>query len=99
MARARKKGLSSRDLRDVAQQFKMLSDPTRLRILAALAKSETSVGALARLTEMTQPAVGHHLSLLRASQFIGTRRDSKTVVYSLTELGRVFWGMAETALA
>jgi len=99
MARASKKAYSSRALRVAAQQFKMLGDPTRLCILGALANGEVNVGSMAILTEMSQPAVSHHLSLLRASKFVETKRDGKAIIYMLTDMGRAFWALAERALS
>jgi DNA-binding transcriptional ArsR family regulator len=99
MARASKKAYSTRALRDAAQQFKMLGDPTRLYILGALANGGVNVGPMALLTGMSQPAVSHHLSLLRAAKFVEPTRDGKAVVYTLTARGRVFWDVAEKVLS
>ena len=77
----------------------MISDPTRLLILGAIAEGGGNVGSMAVLTRMTHPAVGHHLSLLRAANFVETERDGQSVVYTLTDLGRTFWAVAERMLS
>ena len=69
-----------------AQIFKVLSDETRLRILWYLAQSESGslhVNALVELLGGSQPAVSHHLALLRAAGLVKTSRRKKYIYYSL----------------
>ena len=69
-----------------AQIFKLLSDETRLRILWYLAQSESGslhVNALVKLLGGSQPAVSHHLALLRAGGLVKTSRRKKYIYYSL----------------
>ena len=69
-----------------AQIFKLLSDETRLRILRYLAQSESGslhVNALVELLGGSQPAVSHHLALLRAAGLVKTSRRKKYIYYSL----------------
>lgn len=69
-----------------AQIFKLLSDETRLRILWYLAQSESGslhVNALVDLLGGSQPAVSHHLALLRAAGLVKTSRRKKYIYYSL----------------
>ena len=69
-----------------AQIFKLLSDETRLRILWYLAQSESGslhVNALVELLGGSQPAVSHHLALLRAAGLVKTSRRKKYIYYSL----------------
>ena len=64
--------------------FKLLSDETRLRILYYLTqRSELHVRALCELLHESQPAVSHHLALLRASGLIERRREGKHNYYGL----------------
>jgi DNA-binding transcriptional ArsR family regulator len=72
-----------------ANALKQVSDPTRLFILLTLAEGEVHVGGICGLIDMTQPAVSHHLSLMRHGRLIQPRRDHKNVFYSLTDEGRV----------
>ena len=64
--------------------FKLLSDETRLRILYYLTqKNELHVRALCELLHESQPAVSHHLALLRVAGLIERRREGKHNYYGL----------------
>ncbi len=52
-------------LETVAELFKTLSDPTRLRILNTLTLDCQSVSSIVEATQLSQPLVSHHLRLLR----------------------------------
>ena len=76
--------VSEQAVRDLAQVFKLLSDETRLRILLYLAQSgELHVTDLCNKLEQSQPAVSHHLALLRVSSLIESRREGKHNFYSV----------------
>ncbi len=69
---------------DLVQCFKLFADETRLRILHYLMQQkEMHVRALCTLLEQSQPAVSHHLALLRVAGFIDSRRDGKHNYYHL----------------
>src|SRR5215212_12202251 len=71
-------------VRELAQVFKLLSDETRLRILFYLAQnSELHVTDLCNRLGQSQPAVSHHLALLRVSGLIEARREGKHNFYSV----------------
>jgi len=70
------------DVRDCAATFSLLSDPTRLGILALLAKGPQSVGGLCDALGMKQPAVSHHLGLLRMGRLVEGKRQGKSVIYT-----------------
>ena len=62
--------------------FKLLADETRLHILYYLTQcNELNVGALCALLRQSQPAVSHHLALLRVAGLIGMRRQGKHNFY------------------
>ena len=64
--------------------FKLLADKSRLKIVLALAQdSELHVSALCDLLGQSQPAVSHHLTLMRMTQLVGFRRDGKHNFYHL----------------
>lgn len=65
--------------------FKVLGDPTRLRIIAALSKSELCVCDISNILGMTKSAVSHQLSTLRNAHLVKCRRDGKTVYYTLDD--------------
>lgn len=69
----------------MAELFKAMSDPTRLKIVNALMLSEMCVCDIACLLKMTGPAVSHHLKTLRQCQLIKYRKDGKIVYYSLDD--------------
>jgi len=72
--------VSDQSVRELAQVFKLLSDETRLRILFYLALSpngELHVTDLCQRLGQSQPAVSHHLALLRVSGLIESRREGK----------------------
>src|SRR5262249_19401900 len=76
--------VSGRTLNGMAQVFKLLSDESRLKILLALASDgELHVTALCDLLDQTQPAVSHHLTLLRMAGLVGYRRDGKHNYYRI----------------
>ena len=91
-ATASKKSQKEADLR--AQQarrasvlLKHVSDPTRLQVILILSEGERHVGALCEQLSQSQPAVSHHLALLRHGGIIAPRRQGKNNFYSLTETG------------
>jgi DNA-binding transcriptional ArsR family regulator len=67
--------------------LKHVSDPTRLQVILILAEGERHVGALCTELSQSQPAVSHHLALLRHGGIIAPRRQGKNNFYSLTESG------------
>ncbi len=67
--------------------LKHVSDPTRLQVILILAEGERHVGALCEQLSQSQPAVSHHLALLRHGNIIAPRRQGKNNFYSLTETG------------
>jgi len=76
--------VSEQAVRELAQVFKLLSDETRLRILFYLAQNhELHVTELCARLGQSQPAVSHHLALLRVSGLIEARREGKHNFYSV----------------
>jgi ArsR family transcriptional regulator, arsenate/arsenite/antimonite-responsive transcriptional repressor len=76
--------LSDEFEKELVQVFKLLSDETRLRILVYLTRErELHVTALCDRLGQSQPAVSHHLALLRVAGLIKARRDGKHNFYSV----------------
>ncbi len=69
----------------LADLFKVFGDGTRIRILYVLLEAEVCVCDLATLLGMTQSAVSHQLRILKQARLIKSRRDGKTVFYSLAD--------------
>jgi DNA-binding transcriptional ArsR family regulator len=67
--------------------LKHLSDPTRLQVILMLSEGERHVGSLCSELNQSQPAVSHHLALLRHGGVIVPRRDGKNNYYTLTDTG------------
>src|SRR2546423_9573715 len=76
--------VSVRTISGLAQIFKQLADESRLKILLALSQDvELNVTALCELLGQSQPAVSHHLTLLRMTGLVGFRRDGKHNFYRI----------------
>ncbi|NIL95803.1 MAG: metalloregulator ArsR/SmtB family transcription factor [Planctomycetales bacterium] len=70
--------------KDLVRFFKLLSDETRLRILFSLCHTkELHVRALCDLLQLSQPAVSHHLGMLRTAGIVEPRRDGKHNFYRI----------------
>jgi DNA-binding transcriptional ArsR family regulator len=76
---------ASEQVHELAEIFKTLADPTRLRILAELARGETCVHELCARLEMSQPAVSHSLRVLRVARLVRGRRAGREIFYSLDD--------------
>ena len=68
-----------------ADFFKILGDPTRVKLLLLLSQNEYCVSELAEQTGMTNSAVSHQISLLRAKRLLRRRKSGKQVYYSTTK--------------
>lgn len=77
--------LSQQYIQPLADVFKVLGDPTRLRILRVLMNQEVCVRDIADEFGMGQSAVSHQLRILRDARLVQFRRDGKTVYYSLAD--------------
>ena len=77
--------IDSPTVREMARTFRALADPTRVRILAALAQEERCVGALASMLEMSASAVSHQLRYLRQMHLVRRRREGKRAIYALDD--------------
>jgi DNA-binding transcriptional ArsR family regulator len=69
----------------MAESFKALADPTRLRILALLFEGERGVGDLADHLEVSQSAVSHQLRILRTLDMVRYRKEGREVFYDLAD--------------
>ena len=83
--RVREKLPQDEVLYDLAELFKVFGDSTRIRILFVLFESEMCVCDIAQLVNMTQSAISHQLRILKQSQLVKSRRDGKSVFYSLAD--------------
>lgn len=70
-------------VRLVVEVFRMLADPTRVRVLWTLVDRELSVNELAERIGKPAPSVSQHLAKLRMARLVRTRRAGTTIFYSL----------------
>jgi DNA-binding transcriptional ArsR family regulator len=69
----------------VADRFKILADPTRVRLLSVLAQRELCVSELTKILGMEQSAVSHQLRTLRACHLVRHRKVGRQVYYRLKD--------------
>jgi len=72
-------------IQEIGDFFKVLGEPTRIKIINALFNSEMCVCDLTAVLEMNQPAISHQLKTLKQAGFVKYRKDGKTVYYSLKD--------------
>jgi ArsR family transcriptional regulator len=73
------------EVSDLAETFRTLGDPTRVRILDALSHGELCVCDLAALVRMSESAVSHQLRLLRNLRLVKPRREGRMVFYAIDD--------------
>jgi len=73
------------ELYDLAELFKIFGDSTRIRILFVLFEAEVCVCDLASVLNMTQSAISHQLKILKQNKLVKSRREGKSVFYSLAD--------------
>lgn len=73
------------ELYDLAELFKIFGDSTRIRILFVLFEAEVCVCDLAQVLNMTQSAVSHQLKILKQNKLVKSRREGKSIFYSLAD--------------
>ena len=76
---------ADKDLTLLAETFKVLSDPTRLKIVLALSKGELCVCDLTSLFNVTVSAISHQLRLLKTMKIVSYRKQGKIVYYKLDD--------------
>ena len=70
---------------DLAETFKVLGDPTRLRIVFALSREELCVCDLANVIDASQSVVSHSLRALRQMRLVRYRKQGKVAYYALDD--------------
>lgn len=85
LARVQERLIGARTVESVADVFKLLGDPTRVRLVDALTHGERCVCDLASLVGLTESAVSHQLRLLRAARLVRVRRAGRLAFYSLDD--------------
>jgi ArsR family transcriptional regulator, lead/cadmium/zinc/bismuth-responsive transcriptional repressor len=70
---------------ELADMFRLLGDPSRLRIVLACLDQAISVGAIAMRLGLSPSLVSHHLRLLRAARLLRAERQGKQVFYTVAD--------------
>ena len=70
---------------DLSELFKVLGDPTRMKILFVLFESEACTCDLAEALKMTSSAISHQLKILQRAKLIKSKREGRAVIYSLSD--------------
>ena len=92
---------STVELQTVSEVFKLMDDPSRMRIFWLLCHCEECVINISSLVGMNSPAVSHHLKQLKAGGLIVSRREGKEVYYKAADTRQVqlLHGMIEALMA
>jgi DNA-binding transcriptional ArsR family regulator len=69
----------------LAETFRLLGDPTRVRIVDALSTGEFCVHEIAERVGISESAVSHQLRLMRAQRIVRARREGRCVYYTLDD--------------
>lgn len=83
--RVQRKLPPAEEIQAMAEMFRALGDPTRLRIILALTTEEMCVCDLTALTEVSASAISHQLRVLRGLKLVKYRKQGKMVYYSLDD--------------
>lgn len=70
---------------DLAELFSAFSDPSRVKIIAALVQGEKNVSAIAEEVGLSESATSHHLRGLRHMHLVRTRKQGRQVFYNLDD--------------
>ena len=81
----KKEELSEDIIAQLADVFKVLGDPTRIKIIHALANQELCVCDISELLKMSQSAISHQLRKLREFKLVKYRKEGRVVYYSLDD--------------
>lgn len=83
--RITKRPMTVEQLDLVAERFKVLAEPVRLRLLQVLMAGERSVGELVERTGLSQANASKHLQLLLAHDLVARRKDGLFVYYHIAD--------------
>jgi DNA-binding transcriptional ArsR family regulator len=87
--------LRTKTIQRAAILLKQVSDPTRLQVVTLLSERERHVGGLCEEFNMSQPALSHHLAMLRHGGIVDRRRQGKNNFYSLTDTGNSLFNIVK----
>lgn len=70
---------------EVADLLRFMATPSRLLLLCQLSQGESTVGGLEEATGIRQPALSQQLAELRQRQLVTTRRESRSIIYRMSD--------------
>ena len=77
--------MTGEDVATLAETFRLLGDPSRLRIVLSCLDGPASVSEIVGRVGLSQSLVSHHLRLLRASRLLKSGKEGRQVFYSLPD--------------
>ena len=77
--------MNEEKLEELAEFFKALSHPVRLKIISILIEGKQCVKNLGELLNMSQPSVSQHLSILRSRGIVGWKREGSIICYYIKD--------------
>jgi ArsR family transcriptional regulator len=72
-------------LNELSEFYKLFADTTRLRILDTLINSDLCVSEITNILGLSQSLVSHQLRTLKMSNFVKSRREGQTIIYSIAD--------------
>jgi ArsR family transcriptional regulator len=85
VSKARSKAIDDNTVQRLSDIFKVMGDPTRLRIINALSAGEMCVCDIAAALDMENSAISHQLRILKAMRLVKFRKEGKSAYYSLDD--------------
>ena len=83
--RRQRRDLSPQAIEIIAERFRILGEPLRIRIIQALESGPKNVSDLVAAVGSTQPNVSKHLRILQESGVVGRRQEGNLVYYSIAD--------------
>jgi ArsR family transcriptional regulator, lead/cadmium/zinc/bismuth-responsive transcriptional repressor len=77
--------LNDDQIYELAEMFRLMSDPSRLSIVLSCLAERVSVGEMAQRLGLSPSLVSHHLRLLRAARLLQAERQGRQVFYQITD--------------
>ena len=85
VVQARDQAIADRDVQQLARTYKLMGDPTRLKIILALRDGEMCVCDIAAFVQLSESAVSHQLRRLKDLALVRPRREGQVLYYSLDD--------------
>ena len=77
----------NKEIIKIAELFKVLGDPTRIKIISFFSKGEACVSELSQQLEISKSATSHQLRVLKNYNIVNCHREGKMIIYNLNNFG------------